>query len=80
LAGDGHNPGWAVDLAHAACQLSHWQNAHCVSALALAHKANGEEAHADLYLELIKKLKSAGELNPNFLSEAGIELRKASNS
>ena len=57
-AGSESNFDWAVQLAEAACRVSQWKNAECLSALAKALEFKGDKAKAQLFVERIKRLPS----------------------
>jgi len=80
--GKDYKPDWALQLAQAACKASHWQNSDCLSVLARAYEAQGEDSYASLLLEKVKELPSTKELDISFFSGnlEPLKFQKVSNS
>lgn len=80
--GKDYKPVWAKQLAEAACKASRWENSDCLSVLARAYEAQGEDSYASLLLEKVKILPSTKELDISFFqgSLEQMKLQKVSNS
>ncbi len=78
-SGASSNLDWALQLAEAACRLSHWRNAECLGVLASVYEAKGDKGGAQLFLERTKHLPSGIEPQLSFASFHA-QLGKVSNS
>lgn len=63
IKGVDYNPNWALDIAHAACRLSLWENALCLSVYSLALLENNEESKAEIFIERLKNTSSFAQLD-----------------
>lgn len=74
-SGSEFKPDWALQLAEAACRLSQWESAECLSVLARAYEANDQQTNAQIFLERMRNVPSADELNVQYYQSSLRQLR-----